>query len=208
MCTILVLLLVLFHALRESSCFGRSASGAQRDIFVGAPIDGVWLIGGICFLVLELLVAWHSLSQPELDLPHAIGALVGASMFVLGTDLRCRAIATLSEAFARPPFAGPPPSLVTSGVFSVSRHPSELGLLLMSLGLVLICGDLEPLLFLVLCLIPLSLLRTYREERWLRSVHGALHAAYCSTVPLILPGWPTYRNVLKNVPVKGWEGRT
>jgi protein-S-isoprenylcysteine O-methyltransferase Ste14 len=205
MYTILVLLLAVFHAARESSCFGRSVSDAAPEVLAGAPIDRLWLTGGVSFILFELLVAWHGLSRPRIDLPHAMSAAVGLSIFVLGTNLRCRAIAALAVAFASPPFVGHPTQLATSGVFSLSRHPSELGLLLMSLGLILICGDVEPLLFLVLCLIPLSLLRIYREERWLRSVHGAQHAAYCSAVPLILPDRLSFRTVLKSAPSEGAE---
>jgi protein-S-isoprenylcysteine O-methyltransferase Ste14 len=194
MLPILILGLALFHAIRESAAFASAAGSANADAFDRDVIDATWIAGAASFVGFELFVMWRSISALHLAPASVIGALAGTTLFLLGTRLRCKTIATLSQGFGKPPFDHRPTKLFTSGVFALVRHPSELGLLLMGAGLFLVAGD-QQVLFVLVCLVPLGALRIYREESWLRQCFGPVHADYRHEVPMILPTKASYRTL-------------
>jgi protein-S-isoprenylcysteine O-methyltransferase Ste14 len=78
-------------------------------------------------------------------------------------------------------------TLVTSGVYSVIRHPSYLGLLLNSLGWALAFRSGVGVLLSAL-MIPPILARIDAEERLLRSQFGAEYEAFCARTSRLIPG--------------------
>jgi protein-S-isoprenylcysteine O-methyltransferase Ste14 len=78
-------------------------------------------------------------------------------------------------------------TLVTSGIYSVIRHPSYLGLLVNSLGFGLAFRSGVGVLITALTLVPL-LARIHAEERLLRSQFGDEYAAYCARTSRLIPG--------------------
>jgi protein-S-isoprenylcysteine O-methyltransferase Ste14 len=85
-----------------------------------------------------------------------------------------------------------PGELVTGGVFSRSRNPIYLALLLLAIGVALMLGS--PPLLVLACVAPpyfSSLIR--REERFLEQHYGERYADYLARVPRWL-GWPSRRS--------------
>lgn len=79
-------------------------------------------------------------------------------------------------------------TLVTTGMYSVIRHPSYLGLLVNSLGWGLAFRSGVGVLLTALTMLPL-LARIGAEERLLRSQFGDEHTAYCARTSRLLPGF-------------------
>jgi protein-S-isoprenylcysteine O-methyltransferase Ste14 len=78
-------------------------------------------------------------------------------------------------------------TLVTSGIYSVIRHPSYLGLLVNSLGWTLAFRSGVGVL-LTLLLIPPLVARIRAEERLLRTHFGDAYEAYCRRTSRLIPG--------------------
>jgi len=73
--------------------------------------------------------------------------------------------------------------LVTSGVYSISRNPAYLGLVLIIAGMAMWVGSLSP--WLVVLFFPVLLYRSYirAEEARLMEQFGASYRQYCQLVP-------------------------
>jgi protein-S-isoprenylcysteine O-methyltransferase Ste14 len=78
-------------------------------------------------------------------------------------------------------------TLVTSGIYSVIRNPSYLGLLVNSLGWALAFRSGVGVL-LTLLLIPPLVARIRAEERLLRTHFGDEYEAYCRRTSRLIPG--------------------
>src|SRR5262249_41788739 len=79
-------------------------------------------------------VAW----EPAALLRDVLTLTFGAALFVSGAALRVSAIATLGEHFVFEARVTPEQPLVERGLYARMRHPSETGLLAMSLGAALL----------------------------------------------------------------------
>lgn len=78
--------------------------------------------------------------------------------------------------------------LVTSGLYSVVRHPQYLGIILATLGLTLLEKDvrlISPIAWTLLIVAYVWL--AYREESNLQEKYGEEFQAYKKKVPFILP---------------------
>jgi protein-S-isoprenylcysteine O-methyltransferase Ste14 len=78
-------------------------------------------------------------------------------------------------------------TLVTSGIYSVIRHPSYLGLLVNSLGWALAFRSGVGVLLTAL-LIPPLVARIRAEERLLRTHFGSEYQDYCRRTSRLVPG--------------------
>jgi protein-S-isoprenylcysteine O-methyltransferase Ste14 len=81
----------------------------------------------------------------------------------------------------------PEHTLVTTGLYSVIRHPSYLGLLVNSLGWALAFRSGGGLILTAL-LIPPLVARIRAEETLLRSQFGAEYEVYCNRTSRLIPG--------------------
>ena len=75
--------------------------------------------------------------------------------------------------------------LVTHGPFAIVRHPMYAGLILASIGALLIYCTWTTLYFALFA--PLTLVRARREEQALSAEFGEHWRDYCKHVPMILP---------------------
>lgn len=78
--------------------------------------------------------------------------------------------------------AGRPSSLVTGGVFSLTRNPMYLGLAIIYAGLALMLWRFAPLLLLPVPVLLLNFLVIPFEEASLRAAFGNRFALYCRRV--------------------------
>ena len=74
---------------------------------------------------------------------------------------------------------------MTGGPFSIVRHPMYLGLILASLGSLMLYHTWTTLAYAVLA--PLVLLRARREEKVLEEEFGESWRSYCQHVPAFIP---------------------
>jgi protein-S-isoprenylcysteine O-methyltransferase Ste14 len=75
--------------------------------------------------------------------------------------------------------------LITTGPFALVRHPMYSGLILMSLGSLLIYSTWTTLLF--ACIAPLITTRAFREEKILAAEFGEQWQEYHRHVPMFVP---------------------
>lgn len=75
--------------------------------------------------------------------------------------------------------------LITSGPFAIVRHPMYAGLILASIGALLIYFTWTTLYFALFA--PLTLVRARREEQALASEFGEQWMEYCRRVPAVFP---------------------
>jgi protein-S-isoprenylcysteine O-methyltransferase len=75
--------------------------------------------------------------------------------------------------------------LVMNGPFAIVRHPMYFGLILASLGALLIYSTWTTLYFVFFA--PLMMIRAYREEQALSAEFGDQWQEYCRRVPAFIP---------------------
>lgn len=173
--------LALGHASAKSwACFGLLLTLSLCEI-VFSPLDATRKnMAATASAIALLVIGGLSIFRGE-------GSWTGAPIAFCGILLRGMAIRELGDGFssAIEPRA---PSLVTTGVYRVSRHPSEIGLALMSLGLGLLGGSGLAGYVIAIAMIPSIALRVISEERALSARFGAVHARYRERVRIVLPG--------------------
>jgi len=112
----------------------------------------------------------------------------GVALFALGGALRLWPVAVLGRRFSGLVAIQPGHRLQTTGLYSVIRHPSYLGLLVSSLGWALAFRSGMGVA-LVACLIPPLLARIKAEENLLSSQFGADYEAFRAQTPArLIPG--------------------
>jgi len=173
-----VALLIVLLALSGVALFagGNLSSGVREDR------SNRWVIG--VFALIGLLDA-HLLAQTDRKEFWTIGGNAirwfAVGLFAVGGALRIWPVFVLRRRFSGLVAIQPGPTLVTSGVYSVIRHPSYLGLMINSLGWGLAFRSGVGVLLMVL-LIPALIARIHAEER--RPAQ-----AVCRRVRCLLPAY-------------------
>jgi protein-S-isoprenylcysteine O-methyltransferase Ste14 len=111
----------------------------------------------------------------------AVGWL-GVILFVAGGALRLWPVFVLGGRFSGLVAIQQGHTLVTTGVYSVIRHPSYLGLLVGTLGRGLTFRSVIGVV-LTAMIVPVLVARIRSEENLLRQHFGAEYEAYCSRTP-------------------------
>jgi protein-S-isoprenylcysteine O-methyltransferase Ste14 len=112
---------------------------------------------------------------------------LGVGLSTAGGALRLWPVFVLGNRFSGLVAIQPGHRLVTSGVYSVIRHPSYLGLLITSLGWALAFRSGVGLVLTAL-LIPALIARINSEERLLRSEFGNEYESYRARTSRLIPG--------------------
>jgi protein-S-isoprenylcysteine O-methyltransferase Ste14 len=112
---------------------------------------------------------------------------LGVILFAAGGALRLWPVFVLGRRFSGLVAIQPGHTLVTSGIYSVIRHPSYLGLLVNSLGWGLAFRSGVGVLLTALTIPPL-LARIHAEERLLRTQFGSEYDAYRARTSRLIPG--------------------
>ena len=156
----------------SAACAGDAAPETARSVWPGA----LAVATGAGLLLLSagpLAVQAHPLSAPR----SSVALVGGAVLMVLGVLFRVTAIVQLGGRFNSTNAIAPGAALEDRGVYRVLAHPSEVGLLLLVIGgLVLVARPVWWLL-----LVPfyaLILARVGLEERALCVHHGDAYRRY------------------------------
>jgi protein-S-isoprenylcysteine O-methyltransferase len=139
--------------------------------------------------VTVLLIFWAALGAcakgPAVALPLPL--LAGGLLLVGGSTLRLMAIHTLGPCFATEVSVRPGQRLVCKGLYRYIRHPSETGLLLVTLGAGMLAGSVVALAVWCGVLIPLVAGRVHLEERCLHAAFGHRYDRYAHRVRRLIP---------------------
>jgi protein-S-isoprenylcysteine O-methyltransferase Ste14 len=111
----------------------------------------------------------------------------GVTVFTAGAVLRLWPVLVLGRRFSGLVAIQSGHTLVTTGIYRVIRHPSDLGLLLTALGRAFGFRSGVGLLLLALLMPPL-LARIHAEERLLDMQFGGEYRAYAKRTSRLLPG--------------------
>jgi protein-S-isoprenylcysteine O-methyltransferase Ste14 len=112
---------------------------------------------------------------------------IGTLMMIIGTFLRRAAMRTLGRQFKSTPTPIISSDLITNGIFSHLRHPSEAGLLMIAMGACILLGSIPGSLLMLVVLTPITLLRIQREETELRRYFGDAYDGYAANVRGLFP---------------------
>jgi protein-S-isoprenylcysteine O-methyltransferase Ste14 len=178
----LIALVIAFIALSGVALFaGGNLSPGERE-----DRGNRWVI--VAFGLIGLLAAYLPAYTDRKGFWTLDGDMVrwlGVILFSVGGVLRIWPVFVLGERFSGLVAIQPGHTLVTTGVYSVIRHPSYLGLLVNSLGWALAfrsgVGVLTALL------IPPLVARLHAEERLLRTQFGAEYDAYRARTSRFVP---------------------
>jgi protein-S-isoprenylcysteine O-methyltransferase Ste14 len=147
-----------------------------------------WVL--IAFAVIGVLDAWLPAYTDRNEVWTLDGDAirwVGVVLYIAGGALRMRPVFVLGHRFSGLVAIQPGHTLVTSGIYSVIRHPSYLGLLVNSLGWGLAFRSAAGVLLAAITIVPI-LARIRAEEALLRSQFGAEYDAYRGRTSRLLPG--------------------
>ena len=112
---------------------------------------------------------------------------LGLALYTAGGVLRLWPVFVLGRRFSGLVAIQPGHSLVTRGIYGAIRHPSYLGLLIVSLGWGLAFRSMIGVLLMVLT-VPVILARIRAEEALLRAHFGAEYDAYRARTARLIPG--------------------
>jgi protein-S-isoprenylcysteine O-methyltransferase Ste14 len=112
---------------------------------------------------------------------------IGVAVFAIGGLLRLWPVFVLGNRFSGLVAIQPGHTLVTTGIYSVIRHPSYLGLIVNALGWALAFRSTIGVLITLLMFIPL-VARMNAEEALLRSQFGAEYESYMARTSRLIPG--------------------
>jgi len=180
-----VALAIALFALSGAALFagGNVSPGVREDR------GNRWVL--VAFGVLGLLDCYLPAYTDRIDFWTIDGDAIrwlGVLLFATGGALRIWPVFVLGRRFSGLVAIQPGHTLVTTGMYSVIRHPSYLGLLVNSLGWGLAFRSGVGVLLTALTMLPL-LARIGAEEWLLRSQFGDEYAAYCARTSRLLPGF-------------------
>ena len=112
---------------------------------------------------------------------------LGALLFIVGGVLRIWPVFVLGHRFSGLVAIQPGHTLVTTGLYSIIRHPSYLGLLVNALGWAFAFRSAVGVLLTVLTIVPL-VARIRSEETLLHTQFGAEYDAYRARTSRLIPG--------------------
>lgn len=111
---------------------------------------------------------------------------IGVALYTLGGILRLYPVFVLGHRFSGLVAIQPEHTLVTTGIYSVIRHPSYLGMIINMIGWCLVFRSLGGLIIAGIFLIPL-IARINSEEKMLSSEFGAEYENYRSRTSRLIP---------------------
>jgi protein-S-isoprenylcysteine O-methyltransferase Ste14 len=147
-----------------------------------------WVIAA--FAVLGLLAAFVPAWTDRAELWTLDGEAMrwlGVALYSVGGAMRLWPVYLLGNRFSGLVAIQPGHTSLTTGIYSVIRHPSYLGLLVNALGWALAFRSAVGVLLTALLLPPL-LARIQAEEALLRSQFGAAYDAYRARTSRLVPG--------------------
>ncbi len=163
------------------------ARGSTQIINPDVQTQAKWLpyVMGVSLLLLFML----SLTERALTgiTPFSIMPILGGIMMSLGILLRYLAIRELGDYFLDDVAIIAGQLLVTTGIYSHLRHPSEAGNLCIAFGCSLLLGSQIGVLLCIFLVLPIVLKRIQLEDPLLMSHFPEQFRDYSRNVPALIP---------------------
>ena len=161
---------------------GNLSSGRREDA------SNRWIL--LPFLVLGIVLGWLPAYTDRREIATIDGdavRYVGLALYIVGCVVRLAPVFVLGRRFSGLVAIQEDHELVTGGLYRVIRHPSYLGLLIMSLGWSLAFQSDAGIVLTAILLVPL-VARIQAEEALLRSHFGAEYDRYRDRTSRLIPG--------------------
>jgi protein-S-isoprenylcysteine O-methyltransferase len=176
--------LSLFHFLEFYTTSLTNTSSAQISSFLLSSNGSAYTIAHTCSLIETLL--------PQSILPHAAHTTLlslGLFLIILGQTVRATAMLTAGTNFSHIVRArkSPTHTLVTSGIYSILRHPSYFGFFWWGIGTQLVCGNVVCLVGYAVVLWKFFERRIEGEEELLVRFFGAEYENYRKRTKVGIP---------------------
>lgn len=139
---------------------------------------------GICVLIIFWISVYEYANNLQFNL---IQSLIGCLLIAFGVTVRLISILMLNKYFVSHVGLVDNHQLITTGIYSLVRHPSELGLLSICLGIVIFLSSIMGLWVIAFVLLPLTIYRITLEDRLLQSLFTADYSDYKTSTPGLLP---------------------
>ncbi|MBN9589301.1 MAG: hypothetical protein BGN85_10030 [Alphaproteobacteria bacterium 64-11] len=151
-----------------------------------------WLVGGIrlvivvaVLLALRLHDVRHFLSRPDFAVHDPVAGLIGAALVLPGIGLAIWARLVIGRNWGHPMTHRENPELVTTGPYSVIRHPIYTGVLTAMLGTAI---AIHHILFLILLVLAgFFIFSARQEEKRMTLIFPTLYPAYTDRTKMLLP---------------------
>ena len=134
------------------------------------------------------IAIWGAAKAPEASTPGGVITFgIGLCVMCSGLVLRWRSFKALGRYVTVPGMTSPSQMLIATGPYRFVRHPSNLGLVLVLVGIGVILANWLSIV--VLALVPLIgvMYRTHIEEDALRETLGDAYTGYSSTRKRLVP---------------------
>ena len=175
-----------YYLLMTIFCFMESKFSLHfNDIRHSSPENAFlpYMMGGCV-----LLIFWVSIYDYTNHFQsHLIQLIVGCLLIMIGLTIRLISIKKLHIFFVSHVAYVKSHQLITTGIYSVIRHPSELGLLSICFGVVMLLSSLTGLLMIVFALVPLVIYRIVLEDKLLLALFSSDYEKYKAETPSLLP---------------------
>lgn len=169
-------ILVSFIVLASAFAWFEARGGEALDL-----ADEGYPWAALAAALTTLALFWLAALTPG-EVSSTPASVIGGVLMAAGITLRSAAMRALGRNFVSEVKAAP--RLVSAGIYRRMRHPSELGLLALTLGAGLLFGSWVSVTAWLLVMLPLVLVRVRAEDRELRCGFGSAHVEYCGRV-----GW-------------------
>jgi protein-S-isoprenylcysteine O-methyltransferase Ste14 len=135
-------------------------------------------------LAIAVLMWLLSRTAPALNFELAAGSLIGSVLGLMGIATAVAGVVTFARAKTtiNPTTPQATTSLVSGGIYRVTRNPMYLGLLLILTAWALYLSNVLPFLLLPVFIVYINRFQIAPEERALTSLFGRDFAAYQSRV--------------------------
>ncbi|SDQ63332.1 methyltransferase family protein [Natronobacterium texcoconense] len=154
-------------------------------VYLKTALFTVLVPGTLAVAIPQLLAKWRP--HPRLPIGSDVARPLGTASLLSGIALYLHTTVQFGEGNGTPSPTDEPDELVTSGVYSYTRNPMYVGVLLVIVGQALRQRSLSPLWWALGCWIGFHNRVIRFEEPHLAEKHGEEYEQYCEDVPRWLP---------------------
>lgn len=177
------------------SFMGLAACWAATELYIALCLHfdnqvpkRLWITASRIGWLPVVAIAWFDSNQ-KWSLPwwHDSLAFYATFLMWIGFGIRLVAIINLGKSFSYDLRVAEEQKLHTKGLFAFIRHPSYLGLILLTTIPGLILGSLPGFILLCICTIPQILFRINAEEEILHNHYGEKFLEYTRRTKRLIP---------------------
>ena len=151
-----------------------------------AKIDhpGVYLPPPLFYVIIFFMSIYSqkAFPLPTMFLETSVAFMVGVLFVMMGLIIAIPALIKFFQTKNTLITIKPANSLQTSGIYSVSRNPMYLGLLILYTGIAFLQNNLWALLFIPIVLWVVTKFIIVKEEKYLGRTFGSEYTEYCKKV--------------------------